>query len=62
MINPLLSNCVIVNVLLENNNAPTERVTIEQYNKKLDEAMERIDHGEFTTLEDLKKEMQTWQR
>ena len=37
-----------------------ERVTIEQYNKELDETMERINRGEFTTLEELKKDMQTW--
>ena len=58
MVNPLLSNCLFVNV--EYNNAPAESVSIEQYNKELDEAMERINHGEFTTLEDLEKEMQTW--
>jgi hypothetical protein len=35
-------------------------VTTEQYNKDLDEAMERINRGEFITLEDLEKEMQSW--
>ena len=35
-------------------------VTIEQYNKELDEAMQRINYGEFTTLEELEKEMQSW--
>jgi len=28
----------------------TERTTIEQYNKELDEAIERINRGEFTTF------------
>ena len=34
--------------------------SLEQYNKDLDEAMERISKGEFTTLEELEKEMQRW--
>lgn len=36
------------------------RVTIEQYNKDLDEAMERINRGKFTTLDELEKEMHSW--
>ncbi|MDR0794312.1 MAG: hypothetical protein LBE82_13470 [Chitinophagaceae bacterium] len=35
-------------------------ITMEQYNQELDEAMERMDKGHFTTLEELEKEMQTW--
>jgi len=35
-------------------------INIEQYNKDIDEAMARIDKGEFTTHEDLLKEMETW--
>lgn len=34
--------------------------TIEQYNKELDEAMQRMSNGEFTTLEELEKEMELW--
>ncbi len=34
--------------------------TIEQYNRELDDAMARISSGEFTTLEQLEKEMQSW--
>lgn len=37
-----------------------EVVDIEQYNKEIDEAMARIDSGQFTTQEDLEKEMETW--
>lgn len=33
---------------------------IEQYNRELDEAMKRINMGDFTTLEELEKEMQSW--
>ncbi len=35
-------------------------VSIEQYNQDLDEAMERISNGNFSTLEELEKEMQAW--
>lgn len=35
-------------------------VTVEQYNKELDEAMQRMNDGEFTTLDELEKEMQSW--
>ena len=34
--------------------------SIEHYNKELDEAMNRISEGNFMTLEDLEKEMQSW--
>jgi hypothetical protein len=37
-----------------------ERITIEQYNKEIDEAMERVGKGEYTTFGDLEKEMQSW--
>jgi hypothetical protein len=36
------------------------QVTMEQYNKEIDEAMERIGKGEYTTFEELEKEMQSW--
>lgn len=37
-----------------------ERISIKQYNLELDEAMERISKGQFTTVEELEKEMHTW--
>lgn len=39
---------------------PPERVSIEQYNREIDEAMRRIDAGEFITQEDLEKEAEQW--
>jgi len=30
-------------------------INIEQYNREIDEAMARIDNGEFTTYEDIEK-------
>ena len=41
-------------------NNSLERVSLEQYNKELDDAMNRINMGNFTTLEELEKEMQSW--
>ncbi|HLT89158.1 MAG TPA: hypothetical protein VKZ57_16355 [Sphingobacterium sp.] len=37
-----------------------DAISIAQYNKELDEAMKRIDNGNFTALEALEKEMQSW--
>ncbi|HOU46718.1 MAG TPA: hypothetical protein PLL99_02875 [Chitinophagales bacterium] len=37
-----------------------ERINIEQYNKEIDEAMARIDKGEYTTQEELIKESKSW--
>jgi len=39
---------------------PAESVSMEQYNKELDNAMIRIAEGHFTTLEELQKEMQSF--
>jgi len=36
------------------------RISIEQYNKELEEADRRIDAGDFTTHEDLLEEMKSW--
>jgi hypothetical protein len=36
------------------------RISIEQYNKELDEANARIESGEFITQEDLEKEASQW--
>jgi predicted transcriptional regulator len=36
------------------------RISIEQYNKELEEAEKRIEAGDFTTHEELIKEMKKW--
>lgn len=46
--------------LTPENTMHAESDTIERYNRELDEAMERINRGEFTTLENLEKEMKAW--
>ena len=35
-------------------------ISIEQYNKELEEAEAEIDKGEFITHDDLKKQMKAW--
>ncbi|MBX9783615.1 MAG: hypothetical protein K2X48_10010 [Chitinophagaceae bacterium] len=41
-------------------NKQAPKTSIEEYNKELDAAMERINNGQFTTLEELENEMKTW--
>ena len=36
------------------------RISIEQYNRELDEAEAEIDRGEFITHEEFKKQMKAW--
>ena len=37
-----------------------EPASIEQYNKEIDDAMKRVRDGEYTTFEELEKEIGTW--
>lgn len=50
----------MMKTFLRPKNEPAGAITIEQYNKELEAAMERINNGSFTTLEALEKEMQSW--
>lgn len=50
----------MIKSFLKPGNSSTERISIEQYNRELDEAIERIEKGEFVTMEELLKEMKTW--
>lgn len=38
----------------------TERISIEQYNKEVDEAIARVENGEFYTQEEAEKIMDKW--
>ena len=38
----------------------SQRVSIEQYNRELEEANNRIEAGEYTSHEDVKKESEKW--
>lgn len=51
---------VMKSFLTANDETTNKRITLEEYNHELDEAMKRISRGEFTTLEQLEKEMQAW--
>ena len=42
------------------NDGLAEEQTIDQYNQELDQAMERINRSEFTSLEELEGEMKLW--
>lgn len=50
----------LIKSFLKLNDEPMERATLHQYNEELNQAMERINKGEFTTLEELEKEMNSW--
>lgn len=50
----------MLKTFLQNKSLPSERISIEQYNKELAEAEARIESGEFTTQEDLEKEINEW--
>lgn len=50
----------LIRTFLKVGDESRERITIEQYNRELDEAMERIRKGEFTSLGELEKEMESW--
>lgn len=45
---------------LKNGQEAMQPMSLEEYNREIDEAMRQVDRGEDTTLEDLEKEMQSW--
>jgi hypothetical protein len=50
----------LLKTFMKNRKEQIEHLSIEQYNKEIDEAMARVSRGEYTTFEDLEKEMQSW--
>ena len=50
----------LLKAVVQRRKDPLSRITIKQYNKELDEAMERVNKNEYTTFEDLEKEMRSW--
>ena len=38
----------------------SESTSIDQYNLELDQAMQRVKDGKYTSLEELEKEMESW--
>lgn len=39
---------------------PRERISVEQYNKEIDEAIARVEAGEFYTQEEVEKMSKEW--
>ncbi|MEM7106942.1 MAG: hypothetical protein AAF519_01860 [Bacteroidota bacterium] len=37
-----------------------QRISVKQYNQEIEEANSRIESGEYTSHEDVKKESETW--
>jgi hypothetical protein len=50
----------LIKTFLKARNDSPGRISIEQYNRELDEAERQIEAGNFITQEDLEKEMETW--
>ncbi len=50
----------LLKTFMKGRRSQPDHITIEEYNKELDEAMDRVGRGEYTTFEDLEKEMKSW--
>ncbi len=50
----------LIRTFLQADKSGQESISVEQYNQELDEAIQRVSRGEFTTLEALEKEMKSW--
>jgi alkyl hydroperoxide reductase subunit AhpF len=50
----------LIKTFLKARNDASGRISIEQYNRELDEAEAEIEAGNFITQEDLEKEMEKW--
>jgi len=51
---------VLLKTFIKGRKGQSERISIEQYNKDIDEALDQVRKGEYATFEDLEKEMQLW--
>ncbi len=51
---------LLIKTFLQTRDQNFQHVSIDQYNKEIDEAMKRIDAGEFITQEDLENEAEQW--
>jgi len=50
----------MLKTFLKGRSEKSERVTIEQYNSELEEAEAEFERGEYTTHEELRKEIKKW--
>lgn len=51
----------MIKTFLKGKTQESGHISIEQYNKELDEAEREIEEGKFVTQEALEKEMEKWQ-
>ena len=50
----------MIKTFSKGNTPDHQRITIEQYNRELEEAEQQIKAGNFVTQEELEEEMKTW--
>jgi len=50
----------MIKTFIKGRKTENERISIEQYNRELEEAERQIEQGNFITQEDLEKEMKIW--
>lgn len=50
----------MIKTFLQTRKQDNNRVTIEQYNKELEESERQIEDGKFVTQDELEKEMEKW--
>ena len=51
---------LMIKAFLKGRKSSSGRISIEQYNKELEESEKQIETGNFITQEELEKEMQQW--
>ena len=50
----------LLKTFIKNRKDQPARISVEQYNTDIDEAMGQARKGDYTSFEDLEKEMQAW--
>jgi hypothetical protein len=50
----------MIKTFIKGKSTENKRISIEQYNQELDEAVRRVEAGDFITHEDLVEEMKNW--
>ena len=51
----------MLKTFLQRRTEETSRISIEQYNKEIDEALEEIEKGNYITQEEMEKQSAKWQ-
>jgi predicted transcriptional regulator len=58
--NPVLIEAIKNILKYRTKKAQSERISIEQYNKEINEAIARVENGEFYTQEEVEKMSEDW--